>query len=71
MKRSNHYGDIQKWIEKIIVSCQNIEQLNVAKRLVFNFERKLDKDRPGHLNIILIHKLTFLIQNKKDELRYL
>lgn len=71
MKRSNHYGDIIQWIEKVIDSCQNIEQLKVAKRLVSNFENKLDKDNPSSTNIILTSKLTFLIQNKKDELRYL
>lgn len=71
MKRSNHYGDIIQWIEKVIESCQNIEQLNVAKRLVSNFEHKLDKDSPNATNIILTSKLTFLIQNKKDELRFI
>lgn len=71
MKRSNHYGDIIQWIEKVIESCQNVEQLKVAKRLVSNFEHKLDRDRPSPSNIILTHKLTYLIQNKKEELRYL
>lgn len=71
MKRSNHYGDIIQWIEKVIESCQNVEQLKVAKRLVSNFEHKLDRDRPNSSNIILTHKLTYLIQNKKEELRYL
>jgi hypothetical protein len=71
MKRSNHYGDIIQWIEKVIESCQNIEQLKVAKKLVTNFEHKLDKDSPSSTNIILTSKLTFLIQNKKDELRFM
>lgn len=71
MKRSNHYGDIIQWIEKVIESCQNVEQLEVAKRLVSNFEHKLDRDRPNSSNIILTHKLIYLIQNKKEDLRYL
>jgi len=63
MKKSNHYGDIQKWIKKIIDSCQNIEQLNVAKRLVNVFNDKLN--RKGnyhhtnlHLTIILDHHIS-------------
>lgn len=69
MKRSNHYGDIQKWIEKIIDSCQNIEQLNVAKRLVNVFGDKLNREgNYHHTNLHLTIILDHYISLKREEL---
>ena len=41
--RSTHYGDVSNWIEKIIDSCETIEQTFTAKRLIRNFRKQLMK----------------------------
>ena len=40
-KRSSHYGDVSKWIEKVINSCETRDQLFTAKQLLRNFENQL------------------------------
>lgn len=32
-----HYGDLYRWVEKVINSCQNHEQLKRADRLIHYF----------------------------------
>lgn len=44
-KRSKHYGDVTKWIEKVIDSCQTYEQTFVARRLIWNFDNQLRKEK--------------------------
>jgi hypothetical protein len=44
--RSTHYGDVSNWIEKIINSCETIEQTFTAKRLIRNFRKQLMKNTP-------------------------
>jgi hypothetical protein len=44
--RSTHYGDVSKWIEKVVESCQTREQTFTAKRLIRNFEHQLMKVTP-------------------------
>jgi hypothetical protein len=34
---SNHYGDVYKWIHKVIDSCNQYNQIFTAHRLVDNF----------------------------------
>jgi hypothetical protein len=46
MKRSNHYGDIKLWIEKIIDSSITKEQLFCVGKLINQFEKKLYKSYP-------------------------
>jgi hypothetical protein len=48
-KRSTHYGDVSKWVEKVINSCETMQQLVVAKKLLNNFEDKLIRDL-GYFN---------------------
>jgi hypothetical protein len=38
---SKHYGDVKKWIEQVIDSCETYQQLNRAERLIDNFEKYL------------------------------
>ena len=45
-KRSNHYGDVAKWIEKVIDSCETYQQTFSAKQLVINFEKQLMRTTP-------------------------
>ena len=41
--RSTHYGDISKWVEKVIDSCETYQQTFGAKQLVRNFEKQLQR----------------------------
>jgi hypothetical protein len=45
-KRSTHYGDVAKWIEKVIDSCDTYQQTFTAKQMVRNFEKQLMRDTP-------------------------
>jgi len=45
-QRSTHYGDVAKWIEKVIYSCETREQTFTAKRLIRNFEKQLMRTTP-------------------------
>lgn len=40
--KSKHYGDISKWIEKVIYSCDNIDQIWVCEKLISNFRSNLE-----------------------------
>jgi hypothetical protein len=44
--RSTHYGDISKWIEKVIDSCETYQQTFVARRLIRNFIDQLQRKYP-------------------------
>lgn len=69
-KRSKHYGDVTKWIEKVIDSCQTYEQTFVARRLVWNFDRQLRKEK-NYLKIsasttdVLRYKIDQIVRNLK------
>ena len=43
--RSRHYGDVQKWIEKVIDSCETYEQTRSARVLVWNFEKQMVRNK--------------------------
>jgi hypothetical protein len=45
-KRSKHYGDVSKWIEKVIDSCETYQQTFTAKQLVINFQKQLMRTTP-------------------------
>ena len=45
-KRSTHYGDVAKWIEKVIDSCETYQQTFAVKKLVRNFEKQLMRTTP-------------------------
>jgi len=70
--RSRHYGDVIKWIEKVIESCETREQLFGAKNLIFNFEKQLQRQsierywKDDHYNII--RPLESIVSDKMDEL---
>jgi hypothetical protein len=44
--RSTHYGDVAKWIEKVIDSCDTYQQTFTAKKLISNFEKQLRDSAP-------------------------
>ncbi len=66
--RSTHYGDVAKWIEKVIDSCETREQTFVAKRLIRNFYNQLDR-KLGTLNYAtIISPLEYRLSNKRQEI---
>jgi len=44
--RSTHYGDVSKWIEKVIDSCETYQQTLTIKQLISNFEKQLRTKSP-------------------------
>ena len=71
-KRSEHYGDVSKWIEKVIDSCETYEQTTTAERLVSNFNKQLKTKRiekywREHF-YNLISPLESKLKNKQEEL---
>lgn len=64
--RSTHYGDIKIWIEKIIDSCETYDQTRSARRLVWNFEKQMVRNKVdssilytigGHLRDLISYKI--------------
>ena len=43
---STHYGDVAKWIEKVIDSCETYQQTFTALKLVSNFAKQLRTKYP-------------------------
>ena len=44
--RSTHYGDVSKWIEKVIDSCETEQQSLTALTLITNFAKQLRTKSP-------------------------
>jgi hypothetical protein len=66
--RSTHYGDVKNWIEKVIDSCENKEQLMTTRKLIKNFDKQL---RNRHIDRYwntysyeLIKPLEFYVEEK-------
>jgi hypothetical protein len=69
-KRSTHYGDVAKWIEKVIDSCETREQTFVAKRLIRNFYNQLDRKLGAqHYFTSTISPLEYRLSNKRQEIQ--
>ena len=68
--RSSHYGDVAKWIEKVIDSCETYQQTFAAKMLIVNFGRQMSLNK---VNMTLIWSLRtsldITLGTKRDELR--
>jgi hypothetical protein len=61
MAETNNIYDIWWWISKVIASCENVNHVNAAERLVQNFKVMFD-DRQ------LTSKLNAELDNKIEEL---
>ena len=64
--RSTHYGDVQKWIEKVIDSCETYDQARSARSLIWNFEKQMVRNKVdssilwtigGHLRDLISYKI--------------
>lgn len=70
--RSKHYGDVKKWVENVINSCETMGQIKTADRLINNFNKQLDHKcvatywRDYYYTII--SPLKFLLEQKKDQI---
>jgi hypothetical protein len=71
--RSRHYGDVAKWIEKVIDSCETYQQTFTASKLVRNFRKQLMKITPdkywNSLQYDVIWPLENKIIHKRNQLR--
>lgn len=70
--RITHYGDVSKWIEKVIDSCEKYKQTFGAKQLIWNFEKQLKRNYPEkywreHFYNI-VSPLEYKLSDKKKEL---
>ena len=69
-QRSTHYGDISKWIEKVIDSCETYQQTHTAKQLVTNFAKQLRTKSPdkywNSYQYTVIHPLRDLVSIKRQ-----
>jgi hypothetical protein len=69
-QRSTHYGDISKWIEKVIDSCETYQQTHTAKQLVRNFAKQLRTKSPdkywNSYQYTVIHPLRDLVSIKRQ-----
>ena len=71
-KRSEYYGDVQKWVEKVIDSCVTYEQTTTAERLISNFDKQLFNKFPDMYWQLfyyeIINPLESKLKNKQEEL---
>lgn len=43
---SNHYGDVATWVEKVINSCESPQQEIAARKLLRQFEKRIETEVP-------------------------
>ena len=63
-KRSTHYGDVAKWIEKVIDSCETHQQTFTARKLVNNFRTQLMKNTPDKYWNSYQYEVIWPLENK-------
>ena len=68
-KRSTHYGDVAKWIEKVIDSCETREQTFTAKKLIRNFNNQLDRKLGTSSYSTIIYPLESRLSYKRQEIQ--
>ena len=70
VNRSRHYGDVQNWIEKVIDSCETYEQTRSARRLIWNFEKQMVRNKVDSGILYTIGGyLRDLLSNKVKEIQ--
>jgi hypothetical protein len=67
--RSKHYGDVEKWVKKVIDSCETYQQTFGPKSLIKNFEDQMKKNKVDSSLIWSVSSsLYFELSLKKDEI---
>jgi len=68
-KRSTHYGDIEKWVRKVIDSCETYQQTFNARMLVRNFVKQMYRNKvDSNLVWSVRSSLETALSFKRDEL---
>ena len=65
---SKHYGDIYRWIEKVIDSCTSPFQEVAARKLIYNFRNNLRQT--GEVDLHIIHQMEDNLRYRLDEKKY-
>jgi hypothetical protein len=65
---SKHYGDIYRWIEKVIDSCTSPFQEMAARRLIRLFREGLS--RSGEVDRDTIHFMESVLRYRLEEKTY-
>jgi len=66
---SNHYEDVQNWVEKVIDSCKTYDQARSARRLIWNFENQMVNNKlDSSIRRSIGNYLRNLISNKMGDL---
>jgi hypothetical protein len=66
--KSNHWADVARWVEKVIDSCINQNQLDIAKNLFNNYVKTLGVLKNDKTKFILTKQLQTKIFAKQKEL---
>jgi hypothetical protein len=67
--RSEHYGDVEKWVRKVIDSCETYQQTFAARILVRNFEKQMDRNKVDRNLVWSVRaSLDLELSFKRDEL---
>ena len=68
--RSRHYGDVEKWVRKVINSCETYEQTFTARRLAHNFVKQMYRNKVNSNLVWSVRdSLDTALSFKRDELR--
>jgi hypothetical protein len=67
--RSTHYGDVAKWIEKVIDSCETYQQTFTARMLIVNFEKQMNRNKVDRNLVWSVRdSLDLELSFKRDEI---
>ena len=62
--RSRHYGDVAKWIEKVIDSCETYQQTFTVNELIRNFRSQLMRSTPDKYWNNYLYEVIWVLENK-------
>ena len=67
--RSRHYGDVDKWVRKVIDSCETYQQTFSVRSLIRNFESQMRRNKVDRSLIWSVRaSLDLELNFKRDEL---
>ena len=67
--RSKHYGDVEKWVRKVIDSCETYQQTCSVRSLIRNFEGQMRRNKVDSSLIWSVRaSLDLELKFKRDEL---
>lgn len=67
--RSKHYGDVKKWVLKVIDSCETYQQTITVSILIRNFEKQMNRNiEYSNLSWSIRQSLTFMLNLKRKEI---